>query len=210
MEYQVNLQFESKLGSQLLQIRKLIKVTEENVIFDFSSVNFLSPLIAAYLTIKYSTASHNQFINLSSYQKDLFFPNGLESKNVSFLKNYLKEDYLPLIKFNTERNPELTILRERILSTAGDIITKGFSLNHKTGLVYIISELTDNIVDHAKTGFGVITYSRFSEYNYLDICIADGGIGVIGAYQQYKISDKYSFIDNSVIALDSLIKGFST
>ena len=114
------------------------------------------------------------------------------------------------MKFTTERNSESSILRERILSTIGNIISSNFSLNHKTGLIYIISELTDNIVDHAKAGFGFITYSRFTEYNFLDICIADGGIGVIGAYQQYKISDKYSFVDNSVIALDSLIKGFST
>ena len=206
----VKISTDHKIGYQLLQLRKFINETAQHLAFDFSEAHFLPPLIGAYFTIRFNKELRSQYNNLSSYHEKLFFPSGLEAKDHYLIAKYLNLEYLPYIKFNTSKNPELSNQRENLLSLAGRNITRHFSLNHETGIIYMISELTDNIVDHANSNFGIITYKFFEEQAFIDICIADGGIGVMGSYQQYSLSDKYKFIDNSIIALDSLIKGNST
>ena len=89
MNYKVDLLFDTKLGNQLLHIRKFINAKEENIIFDFAGAYFLSPLIASYFTIEYNRGSKTKFENLSNYHKQLFFPSGLQTNDIQFFQKYI-------------------------------------------------------------------------------------------------------------------------
>jgi hypothetical protein len=86
----------------------------------------------------------------------------------------------------------------------------GIPSNYYTAFSYLISELTDNIVDHSNADYGWLSFQYYRSEGYLDLCIADSGIGLLKLYQIYEGEKDYSHIIDHLSALDNVIKGEST
>lgn len=50
--------------------------------------------------------------------------------------------------------------------------------------MYLLDEAINNIVDHSKEKRGFIFAQSYPSRNFIDICIADTGITILGAYQE--------------------------
>lgn len=81
--------------------------------------------------------------------------------------------------------------------------------NIKQSISYFLSEITDNMQQHANTDFGYI----YTKYNYIDnqieIVLADGGMSIYGSY-----INANKFIDNiknsDILAVGIAKEGYST
>ena len=68
------------------------------------------------------------------------------------------------------------------------------------------SEAFDNIVEHAEIENGWIMVQNYPSLNFLDVCIADTGRGILGSYQNMAFDD----IATTETALQEAINGRST
>jgi hypothetical protein len=82
--------------------------------------------------------------------------------------------------------------------------------NYYSGISYFLSELTDNIVEHSNIDEGWISFQYYSKKGFMDICIADAGLGILGAYNNYNGRKDFSHITTHLDAVDNMIKGEST
>lgn len=73
-----------------------------------------------------------------------------------------------------------------------------------------LSELTDNIVGHSRHDFGWISFQYYPSQGFMDICLADSGIGVLGSYLNYGGEKDYSQVQTHLDAVETMIKGGST
>ena len=55
--------------------------------------------------------------------------------------------------------------------------------NITAGLKYIVEESVDNIIEHSESERGYIFCQSYPTKKYLDICIADSGITLLGSYR---------------------------
>ncbi|WP_143959144.1 hypothetical protein [Litoribacter populi] len=207
-----------KIGPQLLHLQKSIKAWSPDIEkINFKGLKFSPPLLAVYYAslIQESTIKIN-FEGLSGYLETLKFPYGLLPDDTNNWKNTLNafssKTYLPIIKFSNKTTKEETILREMLLSHALKIIGSITQIpsNYYSAINYLLSELTDNIVEHSRHDFGYFSFQYYRENGLMDICIADKGIGLLGSYQKYEGERDFSQISNHLLAVDSAIKGNST
>jgi len=70
---------------------------------------------------------------------------------------------------------------------------------------YLISEITDNIVEHSGKDRGWILTQYYKNTKYLDICIIDTGKTILGSYKAHN----FTFKDDAQ-ALQSALEGIST
>jgi hypothetical protein len=128
------------------------------------------------------------------------------------LSKYKKKNYLPLINFPTGKDDKNTKKRNEILTSvcrSMETIAK-LPLNYYSGISYLITEITDNIVDHSEANRGWISFQYYRQKGYIDLCIADSGKGFLKAYQDYRGKPDYSHITTHIDALDNVLKGNST
>lgn len=71
-----------------------------------------------------------------------------------------------------------------IISAIEDLISKQVNAasNIIGGLKYLISEIVDNVHEHSDSKRGYIFSQAYPIKGYLDICIADNGISLLGSY----------------------------
>lgn len=151
--------------------------------------------------------------NLSSYMNTIYFKEGgfqpelLNSDGFDlFLKKFAYKTYLPIINFSA--NLKDTIERNAILSAVVSMLVKQLRLSSNviSGLQYIIEESVDNIIEHSKSDRGYILCQSYPTKKYLDICIADSGISLLGSYEAAGFDE----ITNHIEAMQASNKGFST
>lgn len=206
------------IGMQLLHLNlALRRLSKEIEAFDFSNMKFTPPLLSIFYSSTISE-SHPEIgcRGLNSYLETIHFPNGLsynsEEKLIRELNRFNSKTYLPIIKFSTDSTGENPIIREKILShvlRSIKLIGK-LPTNYYSAFSYLISELTDNICEHAAHPFGYFAFQYYREHGYIDICLADRGIGLLGSYQNYIGDRDFSSITNHLEAVDAAIKGSST
>ena len=119
---------------------------------------------------------------------------------------------MPLINFNTSLIESKARERNNLISHVCQIIKHITQIptNYYTGISYLISELSDNIVDHSRKERGWLSFQFYPSKGYIDFCIADSGVGLLGAYRHYVGEEDYTHITTHVDAMDSVIKGLST
>ena len=66
-----------------------------------------------------------------------------------------------------------------------------------TGLKYMVEEALDNITEHSESDRGYIFAQAYPYKGYLDICIADRGVTLLGSYK--KLPDNEIESDNEAI-----------
>ena len=78
--------------------------------------------------------------------------------------------------------------------------------NVATGIKYLIGENVDNITQHSKSERGYIFAQAYPNKQYLDICIADNGITLLGSYKENNDQD----IITDLEAIQAANRGIST
>lgn len=223
MDVKVNMTRQNGVGSQLRSIReflnnmKLIDHSEKYTI-DFSDFRYCPPLLSVFFACYLENNPSLNIENLqnSGYFNAIRFPFGIEPKDIDnwseYLDSFKSKSYLPLIHFSTLKDGITEIERNNLLSHLNDLIRKisGLPVNYYSAISYLISELTDNIVDHSKSSKGWLSFQYYRRERFLDLAIADTGIGLLNSYKEYKGEKDFSSINTHIEALDNVIKGNST
>lgn len=110
-----------------------------------------------------------------------------------------------MISFPAQKNNDD---KEEILTIVENLIIKQLNIesNVAGGLKYMIGETIDNITEHSDTDRGFIVAQAYPTKGYLDICIADRGITLLGSYR--KLQDNET--DGDLEAIQAANRGISS
>ncbi len=212
------------LGHQINEIGRVIEkcgtTTSGDVIVDFKNVGFMNPTIilgiSSLISIFNKKGRTIKFENIcddmQGYLNTIVFPNGifpdLDTNWSEKLDSYKSKTYLPVINFPTGKDENNTFIRNSVLSKLNELLAEklNLTLGQFGAVAYLISELTDNIVDHAGIRRGKILTQYFPSKEYIEVCIIDEGKTILGSYQE---SNQY-FPDNDKIAISYATQGKST
>ncbi|MFN0050275.1 MAG: ATP-binding protein [Cytophagales bacterium] len=221
MIIKVKFRWDNRVGTQLIFIHDFLKkfpFEDQDVSIDFAALSYVPPLISTFFSSFLEKFNYVKIIGISegSYHANIRFPTGLKPENEDDwelkMKYYATKNYLPLIHFNNSKTTSLTKQREGVISQSCRIIRQVADMpsNIYNGFMYMVSELSDNIVEHSKSERGWFSYQYYPSDNFIDLCISDSGIGLLQAYKNYSGTQDFSSITTHLKALESVIKGFST
>ncbi|MCF0202209.1 MAG: hypothetical protein HUK08_02480 [Bacteroidaceae bacterium] len=143
---------------------------------------------------------------------DISFPHGVAagemriSKFRACLQAYANKEFIPIINFpanneeDDQKNDILTAIEDVLIEMSGNV------KNVSTGIRYIIGECVDNITQHSKSDKGYIHATINREEKFIDICIADRGITLLGSYRENNDEDILSDME----AMKAANRGIST
>ena len=214
------------IGAQLNEVIRFLNLLKINptalkVDINLSRIKFVFPLFV--LTVA-SLAEHlkKSGIKLSiistsnpdcaSYLDKIHFPSGMKPDAIpdwgNVLNSYRGKSYLPIINFSSDRNPEPSTIRERLISKINSLIQENLRLdeNYVNAVSYLISEITDNIIEHSGEERGWMMVQYYPSPEYLDICIIDTGKTILGSY----IDHGFKGAETDSQALESALAGIST
>lgn len=191
------------LEGVLRLIDRINQSKDEEDILIFQNNIFVTPLFILPLLVYVSGSKKRiryQFTN--SYLDTIQFGSGgIKPEELEFsalhhlLEKYSAKTYIPIIDFPTDQK----YIRERneILSAAENLLSNQIRLqpNITAGLKYLIEESVDNIIEHSDSKRGYIFGQSYPSKKYMDICIADNGITLLGSYckmEGNKITDHLS------------------
>ena len=99
-------------------------------------------------------------------------------------------------------------MKNSILSAVENLIVRqlGLTSNVTAGLKYIIEECVDNITEHSESIRGYIFAQAYPQKRFIDVCIADSGITLLGSYKKLIDNPFLSGID----AIQAANRGMST
>ncbi len=207
----------ASIRSLLTCLRDFSASESKRIIIDLSNVNFVHPfLILPLCALISKTKSIGKSIKVNnnspikSYLNTVCFPSGFDAEKHAnwkeLLQVYASKTYMPACKIPAKAKN--TSIRENVLTTFESILIR--QLNLKGQLVsvvkYLISEAIDNIVDHSHSSHGWMMVQNYPSKGYIDICIADTGLGILGSYK----NAGFETIKNHAKALDNAINGKST
>ena len=209
------------IGAQLAVLievlNKINETKEKEIIFDFSKIKFVYPVFFTSISSLIADLKENEFVIYHSgiknnYLQNVFFPDGLKPDELpqweTTLNNYNGKNYIPVINFSASRKANETEIRENMLSKINSLLENNLKLNneYKTAISYLISELTDNIIDHSGVNRGWLSAQYYPTKQFLDICIVDTGKTILGSYRDNNIAG----INNDFEAIEQAMKGLST
>ena len=195
-------------------IEQIIKSEDREDIICFQKRTFVTPLfILPLLVFVTGCGKVIRFDSYSSYMDTILFSQGglkpdmtEHSDFLASLNKFAYKTFLPIINFpaniycNNERNAILTAVESMLAKQLG------LQPNITAGLKYIVEESVDNIIEHSESERGYIFSQSYPTKKYLDICIADSGITLLGSYQKAGRVD----IVNHLLAIEAANSGVST
>lgn len=215
----------NSIGFQLKELIDVLTFIKNNpdpevVVLDLGQLSFVHPILILAISAIRDNLSRSGCVistikpkkeNCSSYLDKIMFPMGLRLDDVNWLRilnHYKDKSYLPILNFSTSSEPPMTEIREKVLSKISTLISKHLALdtNYKNAVTYLISEMTDNILDHSNVERGWMLTQYYPNTEYLDICIIDTGITILGSYRQHGFTD----INTDQEALSRALAGTST
>lgn len=207
---------DERFGKGFVEIFKLVHEIErvpqgEEIILDFSKNKWIPPFFALPLMLYIKQSQRNiSCCGCSSYLKLICFQDGLLTDDFEIasqiLKSYESKTYIPIVKFPAL--PANDEIRTKIISTLTTIINSQLNLSTqlKCAVNYLIDEAIANIKDHSSSEFGYIFAQFYPTNQYIDICIADTGNGVLKCYKDNGKLD----VKNNADALKRAVTGEST
>ena len=167
------------------------KSVDQEVTIDFSDTRFISPVFALSLIV-YLTRCGKQiaFTNVSDYLERIGLGNGgikpdtmRQTEFLAELEKYTSKTYIPIIDFAAGRNSDA---KEVVSSIVENMIIQQLSIqsNVANGLKYMIDETLDNITEHSESDRGYIFAQAYPTKGFLDVCIADRGVSLLGSYEK--------------------------
>lgn len=205
--------FVNGLQAVLTLIEQINNSKDSCDIIDFKNIPFVTPLFILPLMVFIKGCNKDiKFHNLNSYMDTIHFGEGLRPENISNsqfdkkLESYSQKTYIPIINF-----PAVSSAideKNAILTAVENIIVKqlGLKSNVTAGLKYIIEESVDNITEHSGSERGYIFAQSYPTKKFLDICIADSGITLLGSYKRLP-GNKY---EDDIGAIQAANQGIST
>lgn len=194
------------LIAQLAALYKTFKdiPPKENLEFDLSELSWFCPLLilplSAYINTTDSKYSKNQN---QSYLDTVKFPQGVDSLSSFEQQVQQHKTFIPVSALKREKGQEREQLESLFIGMVYKII--GSVPGAQNAIYYPLAELITNIFDHSKQNVGFIFGQFYPKKNYLDICIADCGRGLAGAYKQEK-----NLILSDENAIKEVMQGNST
>lgn len=218
----MEIQVIANIGDRFLQgLQEVLRIIDlinrsndhENVIVFQNSV-FVTPLFILPLLVYVNGCKKVISFKYSNNYLDTirFRSGGLKSEELESLafhdlmeKCSLKT-YIPIISFPT--NLKFTKERNEILSTIENLLSRQVHAkpNVSAGLKYLIGEIIDNIIEHSDSVRGYIFSQAYPTKKYLDICIADNGVSLLGSYNKMKMN----LYTNHLSAMKAANLGVST
>ena len=211
-----------KMGASfrvLLEVLEQMKAIERNddIVIDMSQLTFVHPLLILPLSALITNLTKNQKQikyrlnnDTDRYLDTIRFPSGFDAMTTKKWNDYLlkfrDKTYLPICQ--VPASEQATLIREELLTTFENIALHQLQITGQmiSVIKYLISEAIDNIVDHANISNGWIMIQNYPTKGFLDVCILDTGIGILGSYRSFNIPN----IRNDVEALKQAINGHST
>lgn len=163
---------------------------DKDITIDFSRVGFVTPLYVLPLVVFINGCSKRISItNINEYLQTIEFEKGLQpdklrkSQFLAIMEKYSRKTYIPIISFPATKDSDDE--KDAILTTVESIIVRQLRIdsNVTIGLKYMLGECIDNIIQHANSERGYIFAQSYPNKGYLDICIADAGITLLGSYK---------------------------
>ncbi len=163
---------------------------EELVTVDFSRTRFISPVFALSLIVyltrcgkKVTFAGVHDYLEVIGLGSGGIQPDQMRrSEFLATMEGYSQKTYIPIVSFPAQSNNDE---KEAISTVVENIIIRQLSIsgNVATGLKYMIEETLDNITEHSQSDRGFIFAQAYPQKGYLDLCIADRGVTLLGSYQ---------------------------
>lgn len=201
------------LPSLLEIMSKVEQSNEDSAVIDFSDCKFITPVFALAFKVYASRCGRDIFMrNITDYMKKIGFKDGgikpdrlRRSEFVAILEGYSRKTYIPIVDFPAQKHSDD---KETILTAIEDLIIRqsNIPLNVAIGIKYIIGETIDNITEHSETDRGYIFAQSYPNKKYLDLCIADRGITLLGSYKH----SGHNEIDSDVLAMKAANNGVSS
>ena len=183
------------LGGGLAPVIKIMSMiessTDEDITIDCRNKCFLTPVSILSLIVYLSKCGRKiSFINHDSYLDTLcFYSGGLRPDKIrssefkAIMEGYANKTFIPIINFPANAESDE---KETVSTVIENIIIRqlGIQPNVATGFKYMIGETIDNISQHSETDRGFIAAQAYKNKGYLDMCIADRGISLLGSYKK--------------------------
>ena len=206
---------DSRISDILLASIELINqinaITDDKTVrMDFADVGFVAPLYVLPLVVFLNGCNRNvEIVNIGGYLENIGFEQGLspdkmrKSEFLAVMEKYSKRDYIPIIWAKTVSDE-----KDTILSTVESIIIRqsGIAKNVAAGIKYMLGECVDNIIEHANSERGYIVAQSYPDKGYIDICIADNGMTLLGSYRTLADNE----IESDLEAIQAANRGIST
>jgi hypothetical protein len=210
---------------ELLRVwSEILKNLNQAIVIDVSGCRFSNPffLLGIYLlyrrykqegvNIELNTNCNNEAF--AAYLNLTYFLGGFQPDNYSpeeysvILDSYMNKTYLPLTNFPSTTLAQHTEVRERILEFISQRVRQRLNLDAQlySAVTYLIDEAVNNIKDHAQTERGFMFTQFYPKAEYMDLCIADAGVTILGSYQAAGRVD----ITTDAQAIQAALSGEST
>lgn len=218
MEIKISVNIGDRFLHGLMEVLRIIEFIDQSSdsedIINFQSNVFITPLFILPLLV-YINGSEKRitFKYSNSYLDTIRFGiGGLKSDELKsetlqdIMKMCSNKTYIPIISFPTDKN--LFKERNEILTTIENIILHQVKAktNISIALKYLIGENVDNIIEHSDSERGYIFSQAYPNKEFLDICIADNGISLLGSYM--KLND--NMFNDHLSAMKAANSGYST
>jgi len=211
--------WDHRIGFQFLIIRDFLRnVTDRTLPIDLNGLSFCPPMFSLFISklVKDNNLDLIVSDSPSSYFSKIHLGSGIDPEIIkewkAYLEGYLSKSYLPLIRFSTQKDTSSAQIRNNLIGQVGQMIRRitGITAAHFAGISYMLSELSDNIVDHSNHSYGWISFQFYPSESFIDLCLGDSGDGVLASYQRYLGPKDYSYVTSDGIAIAEMIKGEST
>lgn len=179
------------LAPSIALMSKIESSQDNRIDIDLSRFRFIDPVFVISLLVYLSRCGKETFFhNPKDYHSVIHFPtggfrtDGLRRSNIlASMESYAHKSYLPIVNFSASANNDERDIVSGILE---DIIIRQLSIprNIANGFRYMVSETMDNITEHSEAERGYLFAQAYPYYGFLDICIADNGISLLGSYRK--------------------------
>jgi len=214
------------LGSQLKEVIDFIEFIDSNprarnIIINLKNIQFVQPTFILALAVLFDMLEErgsSLIVNqpkdgyCNSYLKYINFPSGIRPDVIKdwerLLNKHPYRTYLPIVNFPTDRDEISTNVREKLLSQINLIIKSRLNIESElqNAVSYLISEITDNIIEHSGINRGWLMVQFYPTTHYLDICLIDAGKTILGSYidnGMLEIKDDATAIEKALIGLST-------
>lgn len=198
----------------VIRIMQRAAVSEEaSLQIDFSHTKFISPVFALSLIVylsrcgkQYSFTNLNEYLSLIGFGNEGIRPDKMrKSEFLAMMEGYIRRTYIPIVNFPAKSDSDE---KDIISSVVESIIIRQLNIpsNVAIGMKYMIEETLDNITEHSDSDRGFIFAQAYPNKRYLDLCIADRGVSLLGSYQRIPDNE----IESDLEAIKAANRGFSS
>ena len=164
---------------------------EEEAIIDFSDTVFITPVCALSLIVYLFGCGRQVMLrNVPEYLNTIGINNGgikpeqmRRTEFIATMERYSTRTYIPIVNFAAGKNMDD---KEAVSSVVENILIRQLNIrpNVAMGLKYMVVETLDNITEHSESDRGFIMAQAYPRKGYLDICMADNGVTLLGSYKK--------------------------